>query len=421
MFNHKFFQQKTVSLLVASLLVAIIATGILLAFNQAEAWQFIATVTTQIHNSGHQDITNTTVPVGTVVHDKAIVTGTGPTPTGTIDFNRFNNGTCDGNPVATQTVALVGGIAESSTFTTIVGAMSYKVHYNGDINYSASETNNGACELLTVSKATPSLQTTPNPSSGTIGIILNDSAVLSGGYIPTGSITFKLYGPTNPICTGAPIFTNSVSVNGNGIYNTNSGFTSNAAGTWRWVASYSGDSNNNSITSGCNDEQVTVTNNISRATRTPGFWQTHTRYTSTVFAANFGGGMSIGSAPHKGSITNISFPGASQLFGAFYSSIPKTTAGVNRSPIDRARMQLLQQLVAAKLNCAAFGCSGATTALIASADAAYAGSSASAILASVGTLGAYNSSGDSIPVSGTGPVTPLISQSLANKTFWDNP
>ena len=37
-----------------------------------------------------------------------------------------------------------------------------------------------------------SLPTTPSPSSGAIGAVLNDSATISGGNNPTGTITFKL-------------------------------------------------------------------------------------------------------------------------------------------------------------------------------------------------------------------------------------
>src|SRR5207253_4783926 len=44
-----------------------------------------------------------------------------------------------------------------------------------------------------------------------------------------------------------------------GSASTSPGFVSNAAGTWRWTATYSGDANNNTVSSGCNDEQVTIT------------------------------------------------------------------------------------------------------------------------------------------------------------------
>ena len=50
---------------------------------------------TVIHNAAHQVVTS--VPAGTTVHDQATVTGCGlATPTGTVTFDWFTNGTCAG-------------------------------------------------------------------------------------------------------------------------------------------------------------------------------------------------------------------------------------------------------------------------------------------------------------------------------------
>jgi hypothetical protein len=91
-----------------------------------------------------------------------------------------------------------------------------------------------------------------------VGVTLNDSAVLSGGFSPTGSITFKLFSPSDPTCSATPVFTNTVPVNGNGTYSTSSGFTANVAGIWHWQASYSGDANNAPVSDDCAAEPVTV-------------------------------------------------------------------------------------------------------------------------------------------------------------------
>src|SRR2546426_10887625 len=103
-------------------------------------------------------------------------------------------------------------------------------------------------------KATPALVTTPTPTSGTVGVTLNDAATLSGGSSPTGSITFTLYDPDQATCTGTPRFTQTVTVTGNGTYSTTGGFATDKPGTWRWRASYSGDASNNPASTGCNDE-----------------------------------------------------------------------------------------------------------------------------------------------------------------------
>jgi hypothetical protein len=164
------------------------------------------------------------------------------------------------------------------------------------------------------------------------------------------------------------------------------------------------------------DVTCTFVNEKLAPTRTIGFWQTHTTFTSSKFTTVLGSNMPIGVAPHKGSITTVN-----QLFGGFYASIPKTTTGAKRTELDKARIQMLQQLIAAKLNCATFGCPASVVTLIAQADAAYAGSSASAINSLTGQLDAYNNSGDTIIAANAGKATPKDSQSLANFTFWDLP
>lgn len=219
--------------------------------------QVAPTITTAIHNPSHVVVTS--VPVGTTVHDSTSVTGSLGTATGNVTFNFYNNGTCSNTPAATSgTFALSGGSVDATGFPQgplNAGSYSFKAHYAGDINYTAGDS---ACEPLTVTKANPGIQTTPNPTSGSFGAVLNDSAVLSSGYNPTGNIVFSLYSPSDATCQNAAAFTNTVSVSGNGTYNTSSGFTSNAVGTWHWKASYSGDSNNNSVTSVCADEPVTI-------------------------------------------------------------------------------------------------------------------------------------------------------------------
>src|SRR5207244_664285 len=87
----------------------------------------------------------------------------------------------------------------------------------------------------------------------------NDAASLSGGLSATGNITFNLYDPDQSSCSGTPRYTQTASISGDGTYTTsNTTFTVDKVGTWRWRASYSGDTNNNAVSTGCNDEQITV-------------------------------------------------------------------------------------------------------------------------------------------------------------------
>src|SRR4029077_6251737 len=124
---------------------------------------------------------------------------------------------------------------------------------------SASE-NNAAAEQVTVSKASPSIVTTPSVTSVTLGtssVTLKDTAVLAGGYYESGTITFTLYQGSTLVDT------ETVPVSGNGSYTTPAGYTlpttGTVTGTYQWNSSYSGDSNNN-LASENNDaaERVTV-------------------------------------------------------------------------------------------------------------------------------------------------------------------
>ena len=89
---------------------------------------------------------------------------------------------------------------------------------------------------------------------------VHDVATLSGATANAGgTITFSLYGPSDtPDCTGEPVFTDTVNVDGPGDYNSGD-FTPDTAGNYYWIASYSGDVNNQPSTGTCGDEGETST------------------------------------------------------------------------------------------------------------------------------------------------------------------
>ncbi|MEA2828082.1 MAG: hypothetical protein QOG43_2521 [Actinomycetota bacterium] len=91
--------------------------------------------------------------------------------------------------------------------------------------------------------ANPTLWNQASASGLPAGSQIYDSVTLGGGVNPTGSVTFTLFGPGNPTCSGSPIFTATRPVNGNGYYES-SRYTTNAAGNYNWMAVYSGDAAN---------------------------------------------------------------------------------------------------------------------------------------------------------------------------------
>lgn len=106
--------------------------------------------------------------------------------------------------------------------------------------------------------ATPSLSTAA-AAAAVINSQLSDTATLSGGTAPTGTITFALYGPADPTCATA-LTTSMVTVTGAGTYHS-AAFTANTVGTYRWVAKYGGDTNNTAVNGACGTtgESVQVT------------------------------------------------------------------------------------------------------------------------------------------------------------------
>ena len=201
------------------------------------------------------------VTIGGSVHDVATLSGATANATGTITFNLYgpNDATCDGTAVFTTTALVSGnGAYTSASFAPIaIGTYRWIASYSGDANNEAvSGECNDANESVDVNMASPSITTTASADIK-LGGALTDTAHLTGGFNPTGTITFNLYGPNNATCAGAAVFTSTVDVSGNGNY-TSGSFTPSAIGIYRWIASYSGDLNNSPVSGACNDENETV-------------------------------------------------------------------------------------------------------------------------------------------------------------------
>ena len=201
-------------------------------------------------------------PIGTALSDTATVSG-GTNPTGTITFNLYgpNDTTCTGAVIHTSTVALAAGSATSTSFTTAAaGVYRWTANYSGDANNNAvAHPCNAANESATITPSTLTLVTQTAPIA-ILGTSITDTATLSGGTNPTGTLTFRLYGPNDATCAGTPLFTSSaVTVNGNGSYVSTPSFTPPSAGTYRWIAAYGGDANHAAVSGACNDANETVT------------------------------------------------------------------------------------------------------------------------------------------------------------------
>jgi len=113
-------------------------------------------------------------------------------------------------------------------------------------DYVAADTGNlRAVSVIVTSKATPTIAATSSADVD-LGGAVSDSAVISGRDSPAAgdTVDFRLYGPGDLTCTGTAVFESLGRAVGSGGAASSASFTPTASGTYRWIASYSGDANN---------------------------------------------------------------------------------------------------------------------------------------------------------------------------------
>ncbi|MBA2382701.1 MAG: hypothetical protein H0V73_11380, partial [Chloroflexi bacterium] len=233
------------------------------------------------------------VEVGNPIDDTATLAGTSLDPDGskadgTITFKLYgpDDATCatvietsvvtltnggDGNYLASAGV-LSGTLGTVSIVPTTAGTYRWVASYSGDAPNTLKV--DGACnaanESVVVTPGQPAITTQATSAAGSpVGTAIDDTAHLTGtkvdpdGTMADGTITFRLYGPNDATCatvieTSVVTLTNG----GDGFYKASDGvlsgtlgsLTPTAAGTYRWIASYSGDLPNTlSVTGACND------------------------------------------------------------------------------------------------------------------------------------------------------------------------
>lgn len=188
-------------------------------------------------------------------------TVTGYHPTGTVTFNAWTNSSCSGGPVFTSAGRPLGsnGTATSAEFVPTPPATSttyfFIASYSGDTNNAAVS---GHCtdagESITFTPGATQSAITTQESAASAPDTFTDTATVTGGTgtnAPTGQVTFQVYGPNDANCTG-PFVTISPSspLAANGTA-TSGPFTAPSAGTYTFIASYSGDAHNTPAAGTC--------------------------------------------------------------------------------------------------------------------------------------------------------------------------
>jgi hypothetical protein len=205
------------------------------------------------------------VNLGGTISDTGSVLGDpfSPKPTGSITFRLYgpDDPTCSTTPVFTSTVPVTRLNTLSGPFTpTLPGTYRYVGDYTGDSVYApATSKCNSQNESVLVTEVTPTLTTTASPGVQ-VGGTVTDTATLTGGKNPTGSIEFGLFPPNDPTCSGGVVFRSTVAISDPASV-TSEAYSPPVAGTYHWEARYTGDHVNGPVKSGCNDanESVEVT------------------------------------------------------------------------------------------------------------------------------------------------------------------
>jgi uncharacterized repeat protein (TIGR01451 family) len=187
------------------------------------------------------------------------------------------------------------------------------------------------------------LTTTPQPASGTLGVTqLNDKITLSGGLNPTGTVTVKLFDPTQvtpgtpPTCNEppGPVYTKTFALTGAATpldLTTTDGPLANKTGTWQWTASYAGDANNLPSSSDCGAEPVTITQPVLTIQKTPDgtTYNAGDTVSFTIVVTNQGPGTAVN--VHFDPLDTLPVPAGSSLSWSL-AGAPTCSAGVANKP-----------------------------------------------------------------------------------------
>jgi hypothetical protein len=191
--------------------------------------------------------------------------------TGTITFTVFgpqasapSTCTSGGTTVGTATAAGDNTYHPNASFTpSQAGNYWWYASYPSDANNNAATSACGSGMAETVVSAAgsaPAISTKLSADTIAVGGSAYDTASLSGGTSPTGTVTYSVYTDSgcSTVASGLQPNPATVAVGSAGTVPNSAGVTFPTAGTYYWHAGYSGDSNNAAATSAC--ERLVVSN-----------------------------------------------------------------------------------------------------------------------------------------------------------------
>jgi Domain of unknown function DUF11/PKD domain len=205
-----------------------------------------------------------TVRGGTISDTATLAEGEGLG--GAVEFQLWGPGApnCEGSPLETWTVPVSGdGEYSSGQYTANeVGTYQWTASYtNADADPALSGSCGDANESVTVGKAQPTISTSATPGV-VLGGQVGDVATVVGGDGATGTVTFELFEPGDTFCTGTPVYTHTGQLGeefAEPEVVRSAAFTPTRAGKYRWIASYSGDAQNEPASDSCGEPGESTT------------------------------------------------------------------------------------------------------------------------------------------------------------------
>ena len=242
------------------------------------------------------------ISIGTgvvAVKDSATVgvTGGSATPTGSVSFTLCYVDASPDECLSIGSTSIAGGtyprtVLSPVAYVTAAGDYCWSASWPGDAASGIPGTSeSSASECFTVTPVDSSLSTSAGPDV-VLGNGVSDSATLSGtvtqpdspvinktgaaGDPAGGTITFKLYGPSDDAC-GTLVYTSpTVAVSGDDTYDTpDPQFAPAAIGEYHWVAEYSGSPNTNGTdhnTACGDDDEAVIVNDVPSTMTTAQSW-----------------------------------------------------------------------------------------------------------------------------------------------------
>jgi hypothetical protein len=198
-------------------------------------------------------VASSVVTVGSPITDTATLSG-GFAAGGRLVFRAYGPGDaiCASAPAYEEGVTVSGdGLYSPAGFSPATGLYRWTVEYTGDGNNETAALGCGADNQASA-VGTVTVTLAAGATSATVGNPVTATASIREGAIPTGQITFRAFPPGDASCTGAPAFSSTVAVAGNGSYNS-AAFVPSRVGSYRWTVAYSGDPNHAPAGAACGE------------------------------------------------------------------------------------------------------------------------------------------------------------------------